>query len=141
MVEPKPTDPTPDGERPAAPASGGESNHVAGARGTPRPRSGRSRDDRREEILAELHALRATLDEVVAQFRVRAGGQLAEVERGVKGSGPSGTKVARPTVRVTEEMLRRVRSLRVKPRKGRVKDIVRLAELIDELVGLLPPGS
>jgi len=133
MAEPKANEPAPDGARQVAakPASGG---------GAAPPRGRKAREDQRAEIVAELHALRATLDEVVAQFRVRAGGQLAEVERGVQGSSPNGAKVAPPTARARAEMLRQVRLLRVKPRKGRVKDIVRLAELIEELVELLPGG-
>ncbi|HUK14343.1 MAG TPA: hypothetical protein VLW17_13675 [Thermoanaerobaculaceae bacterium] len=133
MAEPKPNDPAPDGARQAAAKPAGDG-------GAAPPRGRKVREDQRAEIVAELHALRATLDEVVAQFRVRAGGQLAEVERGVQGSSPNGAKVARPTARARAEMLRQVRLLRVKPRKGRVKDIVRLAELIEELVELLPGG-
>ncbi len=99
---------------------------------------GRGRGGAADGLVAELRALRATLDEVVEQFRVRVGGQLADIERAVAGSGPPEARALRPPAKARAEMLREVRALKVKPRKGRTKDVVRLAELVEELLGHLP---
>jgi hypothetical protein len=82
--------------------------------------------------------LRATLDEVVKQFQVRIGGQLAAVERAVAGTGVAAARAVRPRAKARAAMLREVRALKVKSHKGRTKDIVRLAELIGELFRQLP---
>jgi hypothetical protein len=98
----------------------------------------RSRSARTEALASELRGLRATLDEAVRQFHVRTASHLADVERAVAGSGPAGARAARPGPKAQAAMLAEVRALKVKPRKGRLKDLARIAELIEELLGHLP---
>jgi hypothetical protein len=98
----------------------------------------RSRGGAADPLAVELRALRATLDEVVRQFHVRIGGQLAAVQRAIAGSGVAAARAVRPRAKVRAAMLREVRALKVKPRKGRTKDVVRLANLIEELFSQLP---
>ncbi len=98
----------------------------------------RDRGGAAEPLAVELRALRATLDEVVKQFHVRIGSELAAVERAVAGTGVAAARAARPRAKMRAAMLREVRALKVKPRKGRTKDVIRLARLIEELFSQLP---
>jgi hypothetical protein len=100
--------------------------------------AGRARGGAADPLASELRALHATLNEVVKQFHVRIGGQLAAVERAVAGTGAAAARAVRPPAKARAAMLREVRALKVKPHKGRTKDVVRLAELIGELFGQLP---
>jgi hypothetical protein len=111
----------------------------AGAATTARAAAARrSRSASADALASELRELRATLDETVRQFHVRAASRLADVERAVAGSGPAGARTTRPRPKARAAMLAEVRALKVKPRKGRLKDLARIAELIEELLGHLP---
>jgi len=121
----------PDKARKGGGGSGPASTRSAAATGRPRGRVA-------DPLASELRALRATLDEVVKQFQVRIGGQLAAVERAVAGTGVAAARAVRPRAKARAAMLREVRALKVKSHKGRTKDIVRLAELIGELFRQLP---
>ena len=120
----------------------GKSREGARGSGAGSPRqataAGRARAGTADPLAVELRALRATLDEVVKQFHLRVGGQLAAVERAVAGTGVAAVRAARPRAKERAAMLREVRALKVKPRKGRAKDVVRLANLIEELFSQLP---
>ena len=120
-----------------APARKRESGATADAGTRPVPRT-RGRGAGAGALESELRALRATLDEAVQQFHVRMAAHIADVERAVVGSGPAGARPARPSAKVRAAMLSEVHALNVKPRKGRIKDLVRLAELIKKLLDHLP---
>jgi hypothetical protein len=114
------------------PGKSGEGGKAGG------PAAKRGRSGSADPLVAELRALRATLDEVVEQFHVRVSGQLADVQRAVAASGPAANRAARPPAKARAHMLRLVRALKVKPHKGRTKDLGRLADLIEELLTQLP---
>jgi hypothetical protein len=116
-----------------APASSATADAEAGK--APRRRSRGAGSD---ALVSELRALRTTLDEAVQQFHVRMAAHIADVERSVSGSGPAGARRRRPPVQARAAMLAGVHALKVKPRKGRIKDLVRLAALIEELLDHLP---
>ncbi len=101
----------------------------------------RKRQELARELATELKALRATMDEMIEHYRLRAGGQIGELLQAVEGDAAPGERAARPTAAVTQSLLEVMRGTRLKPRKGRAKDFARLQELIEELVALLPPEN
>ena len=111
----------------AAPSSNGT--------GPGRPRKGQllARD-----VAAELNTLRATLDEMTEHFRLRAGAQISELLQTVEGDTTMDAKKTRLPASVLEQLLEQVQSVRIKPRKGRAKDFVRLQQLLEEMVAVLP---
>lgn len=46
-----------------------------------------------------------------------------------------------PSTRLMAAMLAQIRALKVKPHKGRVKDLARIEALLEALSAKMPPGS
>jgi hypothetical protein len=89
------------------------------------------------EVAAELNTLRATLDEMTEHFRLRAGAQISELLQTIEGDAAMGKKPRLPA-QVLEQLLEQIREVRIKPRKGRAKDFVRLQQALEDMVGVLP---
>ena len=98
---------------------------------------------RREEaarLLAdEVEALRATCREAVQAYELRVGAQLAAAVDVLRAAAGGKTKF--PSQARLAESLSAVRAVKLKPKKGRVKDLARLQQLAEELSGLLGEGS
>ncbi len=102
----------------------------AGSRRAAVPVSERRRATPAEQLATEMLSVKEALDGAVTQFGVRISGQLAEVLRALQGSEP-------PSKRTVKEMILKVQDLRLKPERGRIKDLLRLQVLADDLVELL----
>jgi hypothetical protein len=83
-----------------------------------------------EQLVAGVLDVKKALDEAVASFSVRVSGQLGEVLRALQGHEPT----AKSTIK---EMVERVGEIRLKPEKGRLKDLIRIHDLAEELVEML----
>ena len=91
-----------------------------------------------EQLTAELDGLRASLNEMVDRYKLKLGAELIQIDEAVRG-GPSYVGRAKPLPgRVTAAMLKRVKALDIKPHKGRAKDLVRVQDLVADLIELLP---
>ena len=84
-----------------------------------------------EQLATELLSVKKALDGAVAEFAARVSGQLAEVLRATAGEKP-------PAKRTVKDMIVKVQVVKLKPEKGRVKDLARMQRLAAELVGMLP---
>ena len=114
------------GARPAAPAAATEDH--------PEGRASRRHKLARELVL-ELHVLRAALEEALPVFLARVQGQLTEITRRLE-AGIGGADDALPSAGALGLALREVRGARVKPRKGRAKDITRISRVAERLAQL-----
>jgi hypothetical protein len=65
---------------------------------------------------------------------------LAEVLGAFEGGGIPGEPARLPFMRAQIAMLQALRDLKVKPEKGRLKDLGRMGELAAFLVRLMPQG-
>lgn len=97
----------------------------------------KKRDLVADELLLELRELRANLDELTEQFRLRMGGQLIDILQAVEGVGLE-PKPKRLSAKTTAALLREIRAQPLKPHKGRAKDFVRLQNLLKSLAAHLP---
>lgn len=88
-----------------------------------------------EELLGELATLRGVTIEIIENVRLELESGLLEAQRAL-GPGAHG-RVKKIPVGNLEAALERIRALRVKPKKGRLKDLRRLAALLEELDELL----
>jgi hypothetical protein len=117
------------------------------ARAQPKPpssngsRTSHKRDELAKEVATELKALRASLDEMVEHYRLRAGAQIDELLQAVEGKPALAERAAVPASALSQSMLEVLKEARLKPRKGRAKDFARMQELLEELVALLPPEN
>lgn len=84
-----------------------------------------------DQLVAGVLDVKKAVDQTLARFSARIDAQLGEVLRSLEGDSPA-------SERAVKEVVGRIRELKVKPEKGRLKDIVRLHDLAEELVALLP---
>ncbi len=86
--------------------------------------------------MLEIHALRAALDEALQNFGARAHGELAAAARRLEESALGESETPLPSAKALGILLHDLRGVKVKPRKGRAKDlswIARVAEQLGEL--------
>lgn len=94
-----------------------------------------------EELHQAIDFLRLSLKEMVDQYALRIGGQLARVKQITDLRQFGDEKRLSPSHKTVREMLDLIRTTKIKPAKGRAKDFVRIQELIDEFIDLLPDES
>ena len=82
-------------------------------------------------LQAELGGLRTALDEILARVRSR---MVARLER----LAPAAAGAPARAATLVEDMRDEIKCAGIDPRKGRMKDLVRLKGLLDTLCGDLP---
>lgn len=87
-----------------------------------------------DALQADLGGLRTALDEVLARVRSRLVARLERLEQ----AAASGQPLAAASI---EDMRDEIRRAKISPKKGRMKDLMRLKRLLDELVEDLPGGG
>ncbi len=89
---------------------------------------------RRKEALkrleGELAALGSDLDLILDQLRIKLHGRLATLQERVAGKGEAPAVL---TLAAAEKALAHLSGLKVRPPKGRLKDLHRVADLLDAL--------
>jgi hypothetical protein len=111
-----------------------KSPHAPSANGTTPPRK-KKREEQAEAVASELTQLRSTMDELLEHYKLRVGGEIAELSEHFKAN--NGTQL--PSAKVTSAMLQELNDSPFKTRKGRGKDLARLQHLVRRLGELLPP--
>jgi hypothetical protein len=92
------------------------------------------------ELAQELRKLRPILKDIGTAVMVRLDGELAGLALALDGEAlHEGPHLPDPFALAA--MLGEVRKVKVKPRKGRVKDLGRIESLLDALNGRMPPGA
>lgn len=96
-----------------------------------------------DEIVKELHGLRSVTQEVIDQLEIRLGADIADLIRIFGNEEVAGEKHPLPPAQVETLLLASLRELKVKPKKGRIKDLCRISELLAELRSTLenPPAK
>ena len=84
-----------------------------------------------DQLVAGVLDLKKALDQTIAQFSARVSEQLGEVLRTLESEEPAPRNVVKA-------MVERIHSVRLKPEKGRLKDLERIRELVEDLVAMLP---
>lgn len=85
------------------------------------------------ELALELSELRDTLRQVTDAFVRRVDAKLAAAERLVGGRRRNGRYTPPPSLELLQALRKEIRGLKVKPEKGRAKDLVRLKRLADAI--------
>jgi hypothetical protein len=111
------------------------------AGGRPVRRRARKAADQRLALALELQALRLAAEDCVEHYLRRIRTRFCGVVDRLETEGTAGGRVAgRPDKRIGAA-LDRLHALKLKPQKGRAKDLARIIEFLDELERLLPAGS
>ena len=95
------------------------------------------------EIAKELQGLRSVTQEAIDQLEIRVGADIADLIRIFGNEEVAGEKHPLPPAQVETQLLARLRALKVKPNKGRIKDLYRITELLAEIRSVLenPPAK
>lgn len=113
---------------------------VEAAEAVPRVR-GKRRAELNARVVQDLDALRHNVDEMAEHYRVRVGGQIADVMQQIQGDETLAQDARPLTVKAAESLLEALRSAGIKPHKGRGKDFVRVQRLVRKLRSLTPADA
>jgi len=100
-----------------------------------------SRQELGRQASQELLKLRPILKDVESTLLDRLDGELAGLARSLDGGGMPGETPVLPQAPVLTAMLADIKTLKVKPKKGRVKDLRRIEALLESLSARIPPGA
>ncbi len=90
------------------------------------------------ELIQELHALRSAIDVIIDHYVMNVKARVEEMLRTLEGKDIIGEDQPNPDTKTIEKMLVKIRDLKVKPKKGRLKDLKRIEALLEELSRLFP---
>ena len=93
---------------------------------------------RNGELVREIKYLRSTAKDVIDRYSLRVYACLVNIVRILESSNRKRYMVKKPSDKTIREMLSCARSLKVKPKKGRAKDLVRIETIAKKLDDLMP---
>ena len=100
-----------------------------------------SRQELGRQASQEMAKLRPILKDIGSALVDRLDGELAGLARSLGGEDLHGERPVLPQPPVLIAMLADIKALKVKPKKGRVKDLGRLEALLESLSARIPPGA
>lgn len=101
----------------------------------------KKQEELRADIARELAHLRESLETASKAVAARLDAEIVGLLDAFEGKGIPGEPVRLPPARVQALMLSALKELRVKPEKGRLKDLGRMGDLADRLQRLMPQGG
>jgi hypothetical protein len=96
-------------------------------------REERRRDMARRELVERMRVLRSDIDTVIDHFRINCTSRVEEMLRILENREVIGDDVPGPGDEDIRRMLKALDEVKMKPRKGRLKDLKRLILLLDDL--------
>jgi len=93
------------------------------------------------QVSQELLKLRPVLRDVGSALLDRLDGELAGLASSLRGESLHGDVPALPETSVLSAMLADIQALKVKPKKGRLKDLRRVEALLESLSARIPPEA
>ncbi|MSS73439.1 MAG: hypothetical protein EXS64_18410 [Candidatus Latescibacteria bacterium] len=90
--------------------------------------TGRNGRDARKSMDIELNRLRSLFREIVENYATKVEGEIAQLQEVMQEHGEE-----RGREEAIQAMLTSIRQLKVKPEKGRLKDLKRIHDLVQEM--------
>ena len=100
-----------------------------------------ARPELAQQVARELAKLRPVLKNIGTALLDRLDGELAGLANSLNGEGVSGDRPVLPHTPALSAMLTDIQTLKVKPKKGRLKDLGRIEALLESLGGRIPPDA
>ena len=92
------------------------------------------RNERVEELLQELQGLQASWKDILERYTLNIRSRFAEVATAVAGPATEGETHVPLSKKRLDFMLLEVRTVKLKPDKGRGKDLARIEKALDDLL-------
>jgi hypothetical protein len=86
-----------------------------------------------ERVVDGLVNLQAIVGKIMDRYAVAANARIVQLLDGLRGKGANGEKPATISKSKAKAMLGELRDLKVKPEKGRGKDLYRIERLLEDL--------
>jgi hypothetical protein len=96
------------------------------------------RDAHRDELIGRLRVLRADIDVIIDHYRMNCISRVEEILRILEHRDIIGDGGVELSVDGIHSMLSLLDELKVKPKKGRLKDLKRVDALLDRLLSQFP---
>lgn len=93
------------------------------------------------ELVSELKNLRAALKEIVKQVSLRIDGRIADTLRVLEKKQAPGEPTALPGAKTSMQLAKKLRGVKVKPDKGKLKDIAHICQLVCKIAEKMPKKS
>lgn len=90
-----------------------------------------------DQLILRLHVLRNELDQALEQYTLRVGSRITEMLEHLEGRSPVGEKTEPPGKADLATMLEKIDKTRLKPKRGRGKDLKRIQDLVEDLAGMI----
>jgi hypothetical protein len=91
---------------------------------------GKRRQDLNQALVFELRTLRASLARTLESIEIRLGGRITEMLHAIEGEPGLDQKPGPLTVKTAQAALAQIEALRIKPKRGRIKDIRRIEKTL-----------
>jgi hypothetical protein len=94
----------------------------------------KSKIDLAAELSRELHSLRSNFESIIEKYSLNVKSQIEEmVQKLDMKKQPANEKIPLPKRKNIEKMISKIQKLKIKPEKGRQKDVRRIQGILDEL--------
>jgi hypothetical protein len=100
-----------------------------------------SRRELGREVSQELMKLRPILKDIGAALLGRLDGELDGIALSLSGESLHGESAVLPQLPILSAMLAEIKALKLKSKKGRVKDLRRIEVLLESLSARIPAGA
>ena len=90
------------------------------------------------ELASELKKIRAALKEIVKQVSLRIDGRIAETLQVLEKKQTPGEPGALPGAKASLQLAKKLRGVKVKPDKGKLKDIAHICQLVCKIAEKMP---
>lgn len=89
-----------------------------------------SKDDLTSDMKRELKALLSGFDQIVERYTINTKAHIGEVIRAIDGKN---TEARVPRKKDIQRMVAQLQKLKIKPEKGRFKDLKKIKETMDDI--------
>jgi len=96
------------------------------------------KQEAKDLLLEKLKWLRSSLKEVLEKFELKRSSQIAEMIRTLEGKDIIAETPRPPRTKDIKRMIAKIESLKIKPQKGRAKDLRRIQRYIKEFTQIFP---
>ena len=91
------------------------------------------------ELASEIKKLRTTLKEIVKQVSLRIDSRIADTLRILEKKQAPGEPCNLPGAKTTTRMAKKLRALKIKPCKGKLKDIAHIERMVEKIAEKTAP--
>jgi len=90
-----------------------------------------------QEANQELHSLRSNFESIIEKYSLNVKAQIDELLEKLSEKNVEGEQRSLPKKKNLEKALSKMKNLKLKPEKGRIKDIRKIQAVIDDFTSVL----